>query len=500
MDRRQFLNGALLGAASAALPALSFAQSPGPAAARFERAMSDQPWLVGWRDAPLQDGAARPLSIEGQIPAALRGTLYRNGPGLFSRADLRYRHWFDGDGLIQGWKIEAGRVQHRARFVGTEKYRSEQQAGRFVRQAAGTWIPNAKSLRNSDDLNTANTAVVEHAGSLYALWEGGSAYQLDPDTLQTLGRKQWRDDLTSVPFSAHPLHDAAGHLWNVGLLGNSLLIWHVDAEGELRDIKLIETPFSGYLHAFSMTGSFLIFVLMPYVAQPMQAGTSYFESLQWQPERGCRVLVVDVHDQYRQRWYGLPAGAAYHFGPARQRGRELMVEACWSRNGKVMISPFSAEMQGLSRHLDTGSSLQQIVIGLDSGRCHSETVREGDQDFPVWDARDAEGPLFVLDGGQRARSGYFRSISRIDWRRGTRDRFDYGDEVMVEEHRFVPDPSRPRIGAGWLVGTLLDYRRQRTGLSILDAERLSDGPLAQAWLPHALPLGFHGWFAEHRAA
>ena len=495
MNRRRFLHNALFAAGALSLSAQALGQTPGRAAERFARSMPGQPWLIGWQDAPAQTGKPLRLKLEGKLPAGLRGTLYRNGPGLFSRGDLRYQHWFDGDGLIQSWRMQGSEVEHRARFIGTAKYRAEQQAGRFTRPAAGTRIPDAESIRNSDGLNTANTAVIEHAGSLYGLWEGGSAYELDSSTLLTKGAKLWRDDLASVPFSAHPLHDEAGQLWNFGLFGKTLLLWHITADGELRDLHTIQTPYPGYLHAFSMTGRYLIFVLLPYVMQRTDSAASFFESLSWQPERGCRVLVVDVQDNYRQRWYGLPAGAAYHFGPARQRGRDLLIEACWALNGEALLSPFSAEMQGLSRRLDTGGSLQQIVIGLDNGRCFSETLRSGSAEFPVWDARDSSGTLFVLDGEERARSGYFRSISRIDPSRGAVDHYDYGDDCMVEEHRFVADPARARPGAGWLVGTVLDYRQQRTGLSVLDSERLSAGPMAQAWLPNALPLGFHGWFS-----
>jgi carotenoid cleavage dioxygenase-like enzyme len=59
----------------------------------------------------------------------------------------------------------------------------------------------------------------------------------------------------------------------------------------------------------------------------------------------------------------------------------------------------------------------------------------------------------------------------------------------------VPRPGSRKVDDGWLVGTVLDYSKKRTGLAILDAARLEDGPLAMAWLPYALPLGFHGWFA-----
>ncbi|MEM2906698.1 MAG: carotenoid oxygenase family protein, partial [Candidatus Odinarchaeota archaeon] len=39
-------------------------------------------------------------TVEGTIPADLRGVLYRNGPGLFDRDGLRKRNILDGDGMI----------------------------------------------------------------------------------------------------------------------------------------------------------------------------------------------------------------------------------------------------------------------------------------------------------------------------------------------------------------------------------------------------------------
>jgi len=36
---------------------------------------------------------------------------------------------------------------------------------------------------------------------------------------------------------------------------------------------------------------------------------------------------------------------------------------------------------------------------------------------------------------------------------------------------------------------------KRGGRAVLDPRHLDDGPLAQAWLPYAVPLGFHGTFA-----
>lgn len=495
MDRRRFLHASLLGSAALAFARTGFGAALSSSAERFADGIVGQPWLAGWRDAPLFDGSTQILNIVGKIPSGLTGTLYRNGPGRFTRDNFRYQHWFDGDGLIHAWRIGSEGISHQARFVGTRKFEREEAAGRFLLPAAGTRVPNALPIRNSDDLNVANTAVFTHAGELYALWEGGSAYQLDDETLQAKGPKIWREDTESLPFSAHPLHEQDGSLWNFGLMNRTMVIWRIGADGVMQNLKTIETPFPGYLHAFSMTEQHLIFILLPYVNEGnIGNGEAYFEGLHWQPSRGCRALVVDKNDLSRQRWFSLPAGAAYHYGPAVQQGRELVIQACWNRDGKTAISPFRSEMQGVSKKIDTGSSLERISLNLDNGRARMETMLTGAIDFPSWNDANRNGQMFALTGGERSESGYFNSVSAIDPDNGMTDTYDYGEGCMVEEHRFVPAPDARRTKQGWLIGNVLDYRRGRSGISILDAENLAGGPMAQAWLPHTIPLGFHGWF------
>lgn len=493
MDRRQFLRIAGFGAAALALPGASWAASADEAA-RFEASLARHPWLAGWQDAPVGDGRLRALQVEGRLPAGLAGTLYRNGPGRFSRAGTRYRHWFDGDGLIQAWRLGPHGVAHQSRFVDTPKFAHEQRVGRFVRAAAGTRIRDAVPLRNSDDVNTANTAVIAHAGAVYALWEGGSAFALDRDSLRSQGAKAWRADLQSVPFSAHPLVDRDGTLWNFGLAGTTLLVWRIGADGALRDLRRIALPYAGYLHAFSMTDAHLAFVLLPYVREGDPGERAYFETFQWQPQRGARALVVAKDDLDRQQWFGLPAGAAYHYGPALQRGDALILQACWNTNGAERLSPFASEMRGVPRRIDAGSSFAQIALDLRRGGARIDTVVDAVVDFPDWHPGQHNGRLFALAEDANNEHGYFDAVCAIDPQRGETARYRYDAGIMVEEHRFVAAPGARRPQQGWLLGTVLDYRRRRTGLAVLDAEHLAAGPLAMAWLPHTLPLGFHGCF------
>ncbi|MEO1334542.1 MAG: carotenoid oxygenase family protein, partial [Myxococcota bacterium] len=46
--------------------------------------------------------------LEGRVPAALRGVLYRNGPGRLEVFGTQLTHPFDGDGMVSRFRFENG--------------------------------------------------------------------------------------------------------------------------------------------------------------------------------------------------------------------------------------------------------------------------------------------------------------------------------------------------------------------------------------------------------
>lgn len=119
--------------------------------------------------------------VDGQVPAELRGTLYRNGPGRLEIGGSPLGHMFDGDGMLTAFTIADGRVRFRNRYVRTQHYVAS--AGRHgpPQRGFGTLRPGgpmANALRLP--ANVANTSVVLHAGELLALWEGGNRTRSTP--------------------------------------------------------------------------------------------------------------------------------------------------------------------------------------------------------------------------------------------------------------------------------------------------------------------------------
>lgn len=490
MNRRKFLHG-LSAAALAGLPLRTFA-APSPA----------------YRSAAADGYPPRALALEGKIPPGLRGTLYRNGPGRHDLGGQRYHHWFDGDGLVQAFRVDASGVTHSARFVQTTKYTAETEAGRFLYPAFGTRFAGARAIAGPDAMNVANINVLPFAGELLALWEGGSAYQLHPDTLATLGPKVWRRDLQGMPFSAHPRVEPDGRLWNFGVAnGRGLVLYEVAKDGRLLRADLVPVDAVPMVHDFAVTRRSLVFVLPPLVLdmERFAAGATFLDSHVWTSAQPMRVLVIDKSDWTKRSWHELPAGFLFHIGNAwEDEAGVIRLDYMRLDDPSILFRTFREVMQDEGQ-ITPLPAARPTLVRLEPGRAALQESRSEAAEFPRVDARvigtryahlyslfgpDASG-LRVAETGN---SG-LRGIQRLDIDTAKTDRFDYGPGFMCEEHIHVADPASPREGSGWLIGTAIDLKRDVTVLSVFDATNLAAGPLARASLPFSLPAGLHGNFA-----
>ncbi|HEX2642954.1 MAG TPA: carotenoid oxygenase family protein, partial [Thermoanaerobaculia bacterium] len=157
--------------------------------ARFEPLADNAPGLErAFADTPAERvETIRPADIEGEVPAFVRGTYYLNGPARFSRGDVRYRHWLDGDGMICALRFGADGVELRARFVQSPKWQVEEAAGKALFRAFGTSFSGDRLVRGIALESPVNVSVYPFGGALLAFGEQGLPIAIDPETLETRG-------------------------------------------------------------------------------------------------------------------------------------------------------------------------------------------------------------------------------------------------------------------------------------------------------------------------
>lgn len=503
MDRRHFLQ-AFTGAAGAfAFGTQASALLPTAAAPSvfdaFEAARAGAPWTEAYVGLT-SDVAPLTMTLSGRVPRGLAGAFYRNGPARHSLGGERYHHLFDGDGMLQRYDLGAGGIQHRGRFVQTEKFRADSAAGHPVRRAFGTNPPHAEPVTSPDSMNVANTSVVHHGGELLALWEGGSATKVDPETLGTQGFKVWSEDLGGMPFSAHPKVESDGTLWNFGVTSarGLLTVYRIDAAGQLLQTATLPLPQVAMVHDFAVTKRHLVFLLPPLVFEidRLKGGATFLGSHVWKPQLGLRVLVLPKDRLDAPQWMELPAGFVFHVGNAwegadgRIRLDCMRADSAWQAttglmdlmNGRYVPKEFA--------------KVTQIELDLRTGRAR-QTVMPHEAEFPRIDPRrvgQRHRQLFTalrLEAGDRP--GY-DAVMRLDMDSGRAEHYRYGRDVIVEEHLFVPRRPDAAEGDGWLIGSAIDVRRRETLFSVFDARHLAAGPVAQGRMPRVMPFGLHGTF------
>ena len=114
--------------------------------------------------------------------------------------------YISGDGMISMFRFEDGHVDYKSRYVRTERFLAERKARRALFGAYRNRFTDDPVVAGVDR-TVANTSPVWHAGRLFALKEDGLPYEIDPETLDTLGRCDWDGRLKTQTVSAHPKVD-----------------------------------------------------------------------------------------------------------------------------------------------------------------------------------------------------------------------------------------------------------------------------------------------------
>jgi len=439
------------------------------------------------------------LKVTGELPRDLAGLYVRNSPAPQFEPLGRY-HWFDGDGMVHGLRLENGRATFMNKWIRTKGFEAERAAGHALwRGIMEPLSAEAMKLPGGPLKDTANTDLVFHRGKLLALWWlSGTPYELSTKDLSTIGPQTFGGKLTGG-FSAHPKVDPrTGELvfFDYSIVRKPFMRYGlINAEGELIRYEAIETPEPHILHDMAITENYSVLLDFPlgWDKARLKEGKRRIGFDRDTPSRfgvlPRRGTAADV------KWFEAKPCYTYHTINAYEAGDELVLLAC-----RVADPIPEKQHQGDDvARLDTIELVPHLYewrMNLKTGQLTERALDDEATEFPR-----------INDGvqGLRARYSYnprlakrpelmFDALVKYDLSNGAKTRWEAPKGWYVGEASFAPAPNAQSEDHGWLITYGSNVADQASAAFVLDARDVAAGPVAVVHLPQRIQLGFHSYW------
>jgi len=454
------------------------------------------PYLSG-NFAPIRSEDDYDLEVVGEIPAGLRGALFRIGPNpQFEPRDPNH-HWFGGDGMVHGFYVADGKARYRNRYVRTPKWKAENAAGHALFGTFGNPMTTDPSVVGQDS-GVANTNIVWHAGRLLALEEGHMPTQMDPASLDTLGYAEaYRGRVTAHPKLDPATGDMAWFAYGVGPMpfSRGMSYGVTDASGQVVRRDDFEAPYASMVHDFMVTANHVLFPVLPLTGS-LERAMGGLPPFAWEPEKGSHVGVMRRDgDVSTMRWFNTEACYVFHPLNAWEEGDKLYADVM-----RYDAAPLFPNADG-SPGAKSAARLVRWTFDLagDSDAIREEQIDDLDGEFPRVDPRAEtlrhRHGWYAADP-RGARTIKQSAIAHLDLATGARQLHELPAGDLTSEPVFVPRTPDSPEGDGWLTAVVWRAAEDRSDLLIFEALDLAKGPIATAKLPRRVPFGFHGNWAS----
>ena len=439
-----------------------------------------------WSKDLTREHGFEPLRVEGTLPAQLRGTLYRNGPGQFGQFGARYAHPFEGDGAVTAVRIADGQAHGASKLTPTAGLVEERAAHKMIYGSRAPWLRRVTNMLRGRQKNTANTSVMMWQDRLFALMEGGKPTELAPGDLNFIGEQDL--GVISGAFSAHPHYIPANRThYNFGLEYGRVTKLHVYAlpdTGAARHLTAIPLPGATMLHDFIATETHLVFFVSPIrvsIAKAMLQIGDFNDLLTWKPEHGTEVICVPIANPDQVVRFTTEPFFQWHFANAFTRGTELVIDYV-----RYPTLDTFHEIGGYSRGEDQAAlsdgRYHRAVVDLDRKTLRSEQIADRECEFPT---------IAPAEKG-REQTLTFATFDQL----GAIGSIDPNGKITAHELPSNQRASEPLYVDGHLLS--LCHEHDRAFVAVYDVARIPNGPVAKVWIDHHVPITFHGVFDQGR--
>ncbi len=474
--------------------------------------------------------------VQGRIPTALTGTLLRNGPALWER-DGFTKEFLDGDGMVATVAIRDGRAYFRNKFVRTDSFVREQEAGRYLDNSIFT----AKDCRDGsawynrlvgDMINgppkpkdNAAYNVVYWADSLCAV-SYKQPWKLDENNLDTIGHG--KDRFSSLEFTAHyrPLREPGTDEYYMVTMdpkvdwakGKSTYTFHEsDKHG---NVVRVGGPWefeAGYNHDMVVTENWYVLFDSPVKMDYWKVFWGY--PMEEESLGGTTVSNRDKRPRFRlfPRRGQLPEGEFLEVDVSRHTYAYHHVNAFEGEDGKVYFDScifddydlyFEATVLTDGETAYPTSQFCRFCIDPATQTCTDRILDDCPFEFPMINERFHGQPYqhsFQVAVAYQDEAGHYgplQSMMKLSLDRAAGDAekrevqwWHPGVHRFCHEPAVVCKPGAVEEDDVWVLSVVYDSRTKASELVILDGKDFGAGPVATVRLPGPSPIPKRGTFS-----
>lgn len=487
-------------------------------------------YLKGNFSPQIQEEEYKDLRIEGAIPPELNGKmLIRTGPNpRFKPRNMKYYHWFDGDGMMNAFYFEDEKVRYKNRFVKTKKWKLEDNAGKAlfggIRSGMSTSLcgwhalkfgffnllklgvrtimgqgPNRAQYESiASILNAANTNVLKQGDKLLALDEIGQPYEIDSN-METIGLYNY-DNKLQGPAIAHPLTDFfTNETFTMGYnaLPPFFQYYKIDSVGEIIKYEPIDVPYGVMMHAFGLSENYVMFYHMPAVFDIKNVGTR--EPFRWMPEKGARLGIMPRNGKDSDtKWFEIPVCWVFHNMNMYEEGDWLITDV--AKYARIPLLDLGTKNPSPPFSLDPVAILVRWKLNRLTGELKEEILTDKPVEFPNMDDRfttkkHTHGYYVRLEEAEQ-NEGLWNTVVHLNFETGKEQSYCFGKDCYTGEAVFTPKSPDSPEGVGYLMNIVYNTQENKSRLTLFDAMEVDKGPIATVHLPRRIEYDFHGNIVE----
>ncbi|KAI1297157.1 Beta,beta-carotene 9',10'-oxygenase [Halotydeus destructor] len=504
--------------------------------------------------------------VSGSIPTWLTGSLVRVGPGKWDLKDgFVLNHWLDGCALMAKFTISNGQVRYSSKFLQSDAYKKMTSHGKPVYTEFGTraYSDPSKNMFSRFvntlvpcDLTDNDISNIYTIGEeVFVSTESCNVWQIDPSNLSSKNKLNL-DKLVGVSIScSHPhVSDADGTTYNLGASFLSGMKYHIvkipaiaekagliENDGKSQAYKKAtvfttinssyKTCFS-YIHSFSITQHYIIFVEQPLLVNGFKLATCtpkgkpMTDCLEWHGQEPARFHVIDKQSgQQVKVKYHSEGFYHWHTINAYEEDGHVVVDIVTYENADVLEKYNLQRMRnnewdstcppvpkrfvlplGKGADFEVGTNLVKLQ-GTDARAekngqgivwLSPEVLGQGGFELPTINYKGYNGRKYryIYGSGVFERGNYANAVGKLDIHTKSDTLWTGWSTLFPGEPIFVPRPGGDGEDDGVLLSVALEADATKPNLLlILDAKSMTELARAEVSKDEAeIPTTIHGTF------